>query len=175
MNGMGTSASFINLVDFVLTPDESIGFVIHMNGIRRVNMSSLHVTMFAGSFAGFLDGPATSAQFDSLSGGAVSPDGTYMLLCDRSSHRIRKITLTVPYTVSTLVGDGVAGSVDGPGILARLTSPKSIDISSNGLKAVVGSMNKVRIIDLQSLMVTTLMNTSSMVMDVVIRSDSRCD
>jgi hypothetical protein len=175
-NGLGTNSQFQTLRDFVITSNNAAGYILEDHHIRQVTMSTAQVAPAAGlaGTLGYVEGLATVARFNTLGGAAIAPDNSYMLIADSMNHRIRKMTLVQPWTVSTIIGDGTAGSLDAIGTSARMNTPYGIDISSDGLKVVVGNMGFVRVVMLSTMQVTTLLSTASVqVNDVVIRSDSR--
>jgi sugar lactone lactonase YvrE len=78
---------------------------------------------------GFVDGTGTAARFHRPYGTASLPNGD-LVLADENNHRIRLVTTTG--VVSTLAGDGIPGTVDGPLAGARFAYPKDVDVDAAG-------------------------------------------
>jgi Tyrosine-protein kinase ephrin type A/B receptor-like len=90
---------------------------------------SAYVNIIAGGYpTGFADSTTgTSARVSGVSGIAISPDMKFALLADSGNNRIRYMSLTAPYPVSTLAGTGSASNGDNAnGLLASLWTPYSI-------------------------------------------------
>lgn len=86
------------------------------------------VTTLAGSVAGFVDGPAATARFADPIDVSVDHDDS-VLVVDRGNQRLRRIAGT---EVSTIVGDGIVGNIDGPLASARLADPIAVDVGVPG-------------------------------------------
>ncbi|MGC4056616.1 MAG: hypothetical protein QM743_00625 [Chitinophagaceae bacterium] len=75
------------------------------------------VSTFSGTgIAGYLDGTATSAQFNYPNGIGMDKAGNFYV-ADWNNHMIRKISPAG--VVSTFAGTGVRGYVDGPAATAQ--------------------------------------------------------
>jgi sugar lactone lactonase YvrE len=96
--------------------------------IRKITPAG-NVTTFAGTTAGYTDGPAATAQFRAPYGMAIDANGN-LYVADATNHCIRKITPAGD--VSTLAGNGTAGFADGIGTAARFNQPNGIAIDANG-------------------------------------------
>ncbi|MBL8898687.1 MAG: hypothetical protein JNM84_13705 [Planctomycetes bacterium] len=103
------------------------------NTILAVNRVSGALSLFAGipsATGGFADGLALGGSlfhFDGVGGLAV--DGSRrVLVADSGNHRIRSIQGP---NVSTLVGSGVPGYLDGTGTRAQLDEPSGLAIGCN--------------------------------------------
>jgi sugar lactone lactonase YvrE len=117
--------------------DGSGGIYIADSGnddIRRI--SDTTVTTAAGSFRGLQDGPALQARFDLPTGVAMAADGS-VIVADTGNHRIRRLASG---QVSTLAGT-VPGYQDGPGIVARFSSPERLAVDSAGTIYVADTSN----------------------------------
>ncbi|MEJ7728756.1 MAG: hypothetical protein WKG00_06035 [Polyangiaceae bacterium] len=79
--------------------------------------------------AGFVDAAGTAARFHRPYGTASLPNGD-LVLADENNHRIRLVTTTG--VVSTLAGDGIPGTVDGPLAGARFAFPTDVDVDAAG-------------------------------------------
>ena len=97
--------------------------------IRKITPAG-EVTTFTGSgVQGFLDGAPGFAQFDDPAGLAVdASDNIYV--ADFGNNRIRKIT--PGGTVSTVAGDGTAGTTDGAAGVARFFHPNAVAVDGSG-------------------------------------------
>lgn len=95
--------------------------------IRKIS-SDGKVSDFAGSHAGFTDGPGQQAAFRTPSGLAWDQNGN-LYVADTGNHAIRKIS--PDGIVSTLAGNGEAGNQDGKGSQARFNGP--IGVASDHL------------------------------------------
>lgn len=120
-DGTGVTARF----------DAPVGLAIDAQGTLYVADSKNHriravspqgkTTTVAGSVAGFADGDASHARFQTPCGVAVAPDGT-LFVADTGNHRIRRIQKG---QVTTLAG-GSAGYAGGQGSVVRFNMPCSI-------------------------------------------------
>lgn len=114
------------------------------NQIRMIDPTG-EVTTIAGSGDyGFLDGPGDSAQFALPAGVALDGDED-LYVSDTFNHTIRKLTRPaipgLPWTVSTLAGDGIAGALNGAGTVARFSHPHGLVVNSAGNILVADSVN----------------------------------
>lgn len=92
---------------------------------------------FAGTGAtGYVDGNGASAQFNAPRGVAADSAGN-VYVGDYNNHRIRKITPTG--TVSTFVGNGTAGNVNGTGTGAQVSYPQYMTTDAAGNVYVIVS------------------------------------
>lgn len=98
------------------------------------------VSTFAGSTQGHADGLGVAAQFDTPA--ALTTDGTgTIFVADEVNHRIRKIT--VAGEVTTIVGLGSAGLVNGDSTVALFDSPTGIAVEPSGNLIVADTENNV--------------------------------
>ena len=99
--------------------------------IRKISTTGV-VSLFAGAFnlQGTVDGVGTLARFQQPMGLAIdSADNIYV--ADQNASTIRMIT--PGGIVTTLAGKGkVTGTDDGPGALARFTSPEGVTVDGAG-------------------------------------------
>lgn len=121
------------------------------NRIRKISTTGT-ITTFAGTGSpGFSGdgGPAKDADIWRPNDMEISND--YLYFTDVNNHRVRKISLTAPHTISTVAGTGVQGfSGDGgPAVNAELATPRGITIS-DGVLYITDSLNgRVRAVRLQ--------------------------
>lgn len=126
------------------------------NRIRAVKTKSGKTSLIAGSgTAGFKDGAGGTAQFNGPYTVAISADGKTLYVADKYNSAIRKIDLA-SQVVTTLIGKGKPGNVDGSFSKASLAIPEYITFSNNALYWTEAGTNTVRRADLSSQMVTTL-------------------
>ena len=110
--------------------------------IRRVTAAGA-VSTFAGSTAGFADGPGTTARFYGLHGLAIDGEGN-IYTADMANDRIRKITQSG--FVTTLAGSN-QGFADGNGLNALFRTPHDIAVDDNGNLYVADTGNhRIRVI-----------------------------
>lgn len=123
------------------------------NRIRRISPDG-SVSNFAGTgAAGYVDGPAATAQFNYPFGIALDGAGS-LLVADTFNHRIRVVD--PEGQVSTLAGDGNAGYRDGPAAQAQFDRPTDVALSPTGIIYVADPGNdRVRAISPDGI-VTTL-------------------
>lgn len=121
--------------------------------IRKITLSGGVSTYAGDGTAGFADGPAATAQFNSPFSVAVAQDGS-LYVADAGNRRIRKIT--PEGAVSTVVG-GESGNVDGPLASARFAVPNDLAVDGeDGLYVVDGINHNVRYVDFKLNIVRTL-------------------
>jgi hypothetical protein len=82
--------------------------------------------------SGYRDGHFLDADFKHPEGLAVSKDQTQLYVADTGNNAVRSIALDGQDRVSTLLGNGTAGMVDGSGTAARLSSPSLLAPSGDG-------------------------------------------
>ncbi len=113
--------------------------------IRRVDLALGQVATLAGDgLAGFDDGPAAWARFDTPFGIAAMAGGI-VLVADQKNHRIRAIQGGV---VKTFAGKGTAAWVDGPLEEACFNNPTGVAVDGSGKVYVADQGNhRVRVID----------------------------
>ena len=95
--------------------------------IRKIDPNGV-VSTFAGSQAGFRDGPGVEALFDTPIC-VVSDSGDNLYVADWNNLRIRKIT---PAGLVTTFAGGVRGSEDGPLAMATFNSPNGLAFGADG-------------------------------------------
>jgi len=96
------------------------------------------VTVLAGGKEGFADGAGTAASLNTPSGLALDSSGN-LYVADTGNNAIRKIT--PQGVVTTLAGDGIAGSTDGRGAAARFNGPVGIAVDRAGVVYVSDTYN----------------------------------
>lgn len=94
------------------------------NCIRKIETGQ--VSSIGTGVWGYADGAATTAQFASPGGIAVSGSTGVVYVADSSNNRIR--TIDASGNVATLAGNGNAGHLDGPAASAKFKAPHGVDI-----------------------------------------------
>lgn len=145
-DGIGGLAQFDSPSD--VTGDGGNLYVVDTgnHAIRRVSLATFEVTTLAGDGTpGFRDTSGTDARFDTPLG--ITTDGTYLYVTDGLNQRIRRVEIASG-RVSTIAGDGVAGSTDGVGTAARFNLPWGITIFDKTLYVTDKQGHLVRKIEL---------------------------
>ena len=143
LDGVGTAATF-NAPQGITMASNGTIYVVDRGShtIRSISPQGV-VTRLAGTgSAAFVNGPCSSAAFDSPTSIAVAPNGT-VYIADSGNHVIRAISPSC--VVSTVAGTGSFGDVDGAGTVARFYSPSGIVVTANGTLFVADRVNnKIR-------------------------------
>jgi hypothetical protein len=109
----------------------------------------------------YRNGDGSSARFDSARGIDCIPSKGLCYIADENNNAIRTMTMSAPYTVTTLAGGGKAagcGTTDGIGTGARFCEPAGIAVDAANDVAYVGEKHghSFRKVDLTTGEVTTL-------------------
>ncbi|HEY0079240.1 MAG TPA: hypothetical protein VGB73_11385 [Pyrinomonadaceae bacterium] len=107
------------------------------NRIRKLAPDG-SVTTLAGGREGFADGQGAAAAFNTPSALAIDRPGN-LYVADTSNNRIRKIT--PEGLVTTLAGDGTAGSRDGAASEAQFNAPVGVAVDNKGSIYVADTYN----------------------------------
>ncbi|MCE4555304.1 hypothetical protein [Pelomonas cellulosilytica] len=115
-------------------------YVIAADTVRRIGTDG-QVTTLAGSLtdSGYIDGPGTTARFNSPRGITFGPDGN-LYLTDVGSNTVRRITLAGQ--VSTVAGNGTRGYAEGSGQAAQFSGPFGLAFAPNGDLLVADNGNQ---------------------------------
>ncbi|MEO8426498.1 MAG: FG-GAP-like repeat-containing protein [Verrucomicrobiota bacterium] len=97
--------------------------------IRKITPDGSVTTLAGSGQPGFVDGPASIAQFNEPDGITVDQDGN-VFITEHSNHAVRKIARDG--TVTTIAGKGAAGFADGTAAVALFNAPGGIGIDSPG-------------------------------------------
>ncbi|MCB9640161.1 MAG: hypothetical protein H6727_14800 [Myxococcales bacterium] len=99
--------------------------------IRRIDLDKQVVATLAGDgVKGFLEGDAITARFNSPRGVWADSQGN-VFIADNGNRRLR--LLNAQGTVTTLVGSGTSGILDGDALDARLVSPEKMFMDDRGV------------------------------------------
>ena len=134
LDGTGTSATFNSVGGIAVDSDGNL-YVTELNGnrIRMITSNGVVTTLAGSGTSGFLNGAASSAQFNSPQGVAVDSSRN-VYVADSGNNRIRLIRDGV---VSTFAGSGLSTFLDGTGTNANFNSPRGIAVDSMGNVYVV--------------------------------------
>jgi DNA-binding beta-propeller fold protein YncE len=138
-NGIGTTSQFNSPYGVSVSPDGVYALVSETgsNLIRKIIIATAEVSNFAGGTQGSTNAAGTSSQFSSPWGVTISPNGVYALVPDVGNSLIRKIIITTA-SVSNFAGIlGSSGSTNGAGTSSKLTAPRCVAISADGVFALV--------------------------------------
>jgi sugar lactone lactonase YvrE len=130
INGAGSGAEFSFPAGLASDAQGNIYVADASNNLIRVisiKGGKLVSTLAGTGAAGFVDGPAISAQFNDPSGVAIDSQGN-VFVTDTYNYSVRKITPTG--VVSTFAGNGRSGAGDGSGANAQFQSPTGIAIDT---------------------------------------------
>jgi serine/threonine-protein kinase len=139
--GPATSARFGEIGAMALAPDGTLYLADHAFFRIRVVRPDGTVHPYAGSSVpGFLDGPAAEAQFASIDGLALAPDGT-LYVADAANGMIRRVLPSG--TVDTFAGTGAFGFAGdgGPALDATFNAPQGVALDADGTVYVSDTNN----------------------------------
>ena len=107
------------------------------NKIYKLNSSNVLSVLAGSGTAGFADGTGAAASFNismyiNFSNNLCYDGNGNLYLAETNNNRIRKIVIATA-VVTTIAGTGVSGTVDGPGLTARLAAPLGISYANGFL------------------------------------------
>lgn len=156
VDGFGTQAKFGRIYGLTLAPDGNITLGDYFSGrVRGVSQDGL-VSTLAGQITpyGSVDGPIGVSRFGQVQGLFVDADDS-VVVADSSQNRIRRITPSGEST--TLAGQGIAGTFDGPASDALFWWPSGVVGTDEGTYYVLDGAGLVR--KLEAGTVTTFAGT----------------
>jgi sugar lactone lactonase YvrE len=138
--GAGTSAAFNTPSALALGPDGNL-YVADTgnNRIRKITPAGTVSTVAGNGTAGYVDGPAATAEFNGPIGLAVSSDGD-IYVADTYNDVIRMIT--TEGQVTTIAGGGTPGYADGEQRTALFDTPSGIIVVENSSLIVADTGNR---------------------------------
>ena len=159
-DGVGSMASFSGPAGIAV---DSNGFAfiadVNNNRIRRLDTATGVTSTLAGNSAySFADGTGTNAGFRQVNCITIDSSGN-LFVTDSGNYRIRKIVISTA-VVSTVAGSGVNSYLDGIGAAAAFGFLRGIVADSVG-NVFVSDMNRIRMVNVASGLVTTLAGGSS--------------
>ena len=139
-DGAGAAASFNTPSALALAPDGNL-YVADTgnNRIRKITPDGKVSTVAGNGTAGYVDGPATQAQFNGPIGLAVSVSGD-IYVADTYNDVIRMIT--AEGEVTTIAGGGTPGYADGAQKVARFDTPAGIIVVEDRTLIVADTGNQ---------------------------------
>ena len=141
VDGTGSAAQFARLGQSILSDSTGQLFVSDAASIRRISPTNV-TTLLTGvrccaapAGSGAIDGSATVAQFNTVKGMALSPDGN-LYVADSGNNAIRRVGRSG--NVTTYAGVfGQGTRVDGPIATARFIAPSDLALAADGTLYVV--------------------------------------
>jgi len=128
------------------------------NCIRRIEIATATVETIAGSamgMAGYVDdADGLNARFAGLD--AIATDGKTLWVSDGMNHRLRAVSLTPPFAVTTVAGSGMTGVDDGIGDAASFDDNRGLTYYGGAVYMVDASAAVLRRFDPASQEVVTL-------------------
>jgi len=151
LEGTKDNARFNIPADLVISPDDQYLYVTDTGNekIRKVRISDGQTWLVAGSEEGYADGIGASAKFNDPYGLDIDTAGQYLYVADLNNHRIRKIKISTG-EVTTIVGSGKNGYLDGVGTRAVLSYPIYVEYNSNKIFFTEAGSHRVRLVELSS-------------------------
>lgn len=141
-DGGGMAAQFNEPYGVAVDSFGNVYVADNENGrVRKIAPGGIVSTVAGNDSGGFLDGPGTVARFARPDGVAVDGSGN-VYVADMFNHAIRKVTPAG--VVSTLAGNGIAGSADGTGTVAQFSYPEAVAVDGVGNIYVVDLNSGVR-------------------------------
>ena len=162
-NGIGLAAQLNGPTDIAMAPRSGtlVGYVVEQTGnrIRTLDLASAAVSTLAGSGTGGFADSANGllAQFKAPTSAVWHPSGVLYVADGSFNCRIRAVS-TASTAVTTLAGNGVAGSTDGVGTAASLNQPRGLALDAPGLVLYIAEQtgHRIRTISLDTAQVRTI-------------------
>ena len=126
------------------------------SAIRKIDSNGYVTTLAGTGMRGYLDGPASVAQFDTPTGMVYHSTSNSVFVADTLNNCVRKID--AGGNVTTYAGTTDAGSTDGALGQARFTWPTEMVISGDSIYVSDTLNNAIRKINMSTGSVTTLVH-----------------
>lgn len=135
-DGQGANALFHSPASIAEAADGTL-YVTDSCWIRKISPSGEVSTLTGRAGPGYLDGPVSSAKFNTPAGIAIGEDGS-LFVADMYNNKIRKIS---PDGMVSTVAGSEEGFENGTGTKAKFNHPPGIAISKDGTLYVADSWN----------------------------------
>ncbi|WP_183575408.1 NHL repeat-containing protein [Mucilaginibacter sp. X5P1] len=140
-DGSGPSALFANPQGVVADAQGNVYVADGFNNrIRKITPAGVTTTYAGDGNAGFLNGPAATAEFYAPQGIAIDAQGN-LFVADLGNNVIRKISTAG--VVSTFCGNGTRGYVNGADTLAEFNNPQGLCVDASGNVFVADRSNNL--------------------------------
>lgn len=165
-DGPAASAQFYFPSGLCLSSDESTLFVADNANclIRKINLNTQTVTTIAGVAGAYAyqdDANGLLAKFNQPLDLVLADGDSVMYISDSENHLIRKLNLNSS-EVTTVAGNGSAGSGDGAALAAGFRNPSGLALSEDGNKLYIADAGNhlIRVLDFYLNTITTLAGTA---------------
>ncbi|MGB7651011.1 MAG: hypothetical protein WBL62_07435 [Gallionella sp.] len=165
-DGTGTAARFNNLGAIAIDPAKANLYVSNMQNtsIRQIAIATGVVTTIAGNGSGNWGSAdnATGALASFTYPRGIAVDASNLYVADQYNSKVRQISLTAPYAVSTLAGDGKYGFADSalaipgsaagvvpvvaavPAVMGRFAYPQGLALVGGNLYVADSNNQRIR-------------------------------
>jgi DNA-binding beta-propeller fold protein YncE len=140
-DGPAADARFNGPTDILLLDDGRLVVSEDSSHTLRIVETDGSVSTLAGTtgVAGFADGEPLSAKFWKPAGCVLDATTGLLLVADSGNHRVRALALD--QEVSTYLGSGAAGLMDGPPLAAEFNRPGALALLPDGRLVVADTQN----------------------------------